>query len=414
LVATILTSAPAAAIEAMLSFAVVMRSTSLLSFSAGISMCSVLMKSAVFRPVRERRDHLGASAMVLFVAFSPGTAVPPVARIPLCPGLTIVTAVSQPEGDYESIKTIESIDKGDVSLRYSAERKIDGALRKIKVQRATPIADLKTASIYLHHFDPRTSIRIPGATAIGTSSAVLRALKAKGEAELAVIESTGSTFPANRHVSPNLYDYQLVATISRVGTVTVPVSVTVNDTKVALPAIHARGDYFGDKAEFFFLDDEQNPIALRYRIGRDALDVVKVSYACSATPDSVRTEPSALERALTDTGRADVYSIYFSFNSDEIREESDPTLTQIADLLSRHRDWKLSIVGHTDSIASDTYNLELSKRRAAAVRNALVGRHKVEAVRLTTSGAGEASPKDTNDTLEGRARNRRVELVRMR
>ena len=78
---------------------------------------------------------------------------------------------------------------------------------------------------------------------------------------------------------------------------------------------------------------------------------------------------SSLERALVrNSGRADVYTIHFSFNSDEIREESEPTLKQIADLLSRHRDWKLSIVGHTDSIASDAYNLELSKKRAAAVR----------------------------------------------
>jgi len=333
--------------------------------------------------------------------------------IPLCRGLTIVTAVSQPEGDYESIKTIESIANGDVTMRYSAERKIDGTLRKIKVQRTTPIADLKTATVYLHHFDPRTSVRIPGATAIGTSTAVLRALKTKGEAELAIIESTGSTFPANRGVHPNLYDYQMVERIRRVGSGTIPVSLTVNDTKVALPAIQARGDYFGDKAEFFFLDDETNPISLKYRIGRDVLDIVKVSYACSPVSVAHASEPTALERALVDTGRADVYSIYFSFNSDEIREESEPTLKQIADLLSRHRDWKLSIVGHTDSIAGDTYNLELSKKRAAAVRNELVSRHRVEASRLTTAGAGEASPKDTNDTLEGRARNRRVELVRV-
>ncbi|MGB2716152.1 MAG: OmpA family protein [Vicinamibacterales bacterium] len=333
--------------------------------------------------------------------------------IPLCPGLTIVTAINQPEGDYESIKTIDSIVNGDVTLRYSAERKIDGALRKIKVQRVTPIADLKAATLYLHHFDPRSAVRIPGATAIGTSSAVLRALKAKGAAGLAILDNTGTASPVNRNTHPNLYDYQMVETIKRVGTATVPISLTVNDSKVTLQAIHARGDYFGDKAEFYFLDDEQNPIALKYRIGKDALDVVKVSYACGATPNSVRTEFSALERALVDTGRADVYSIYFSFNSDEIREESEPTLKQIADLLSRQQDWKLSIVGHTDSIASDAYNLELSRKRAAAVKSALVARHQVDTGRLTTGGAGEASPKDTNETLEGRARNRRVELVRM-
>lgn len=336
------------------------------------------------------------------------------AVIPFCPGLTIVTAVSQPEGDYESIKTVETITNGDVNLRYSTERKIDGTLRRIKIQRSTPLADLKTATLYLHHFDTHAAIRIPGATAIGTSSAVLRALKTKGASQLAILDRTGAAFPPNRNVSPNLYDYQMVETITRVGSEAVPVSVTVNDAKVALPAIQARGYYFGDKAEFLFLDDEQNPITLKFRIGKDTLDVVKLSYNCTAQTASTQSQvQSSLERALVDTWRADVYSIYFSFNSDEIREESEPTLKQIADLLSRHRDWRLSIVGHTDSIASDAYNLDLSRKRAAAVKSALVARHKVDTGRLTTGGAGEASPKDTNETLEGRARNRRVELVRM-
>jgi outer membrane protein OmpA-like peptidoglycan-associated protein len=207
----------------------------------------------------------------------------------------------------------------------------------------------------------------------------------------------------------------MVETIRRIGTTTVPVSVTVNDAKVALPAIHARGDYFGDKAEFFFLDDEANPLALKYRIGRDALDVVKIDVRCS--PDSAvkasSAEVSRLERSLLETGRADVYSLYFSFNSDEIREESAPTLDEIANVLRRHPDWRLAIGGHTDSIGSDSYNLDLSRRRAAAVKDALVKWFGAGGGRLTTAGYGEASPKDTNDTLEGRSRNRRVELVRV-
>jgi outer membrane protein OmpA-like peptidoglycan-associated protein len=334
--------------------------------------------------------------------------------VPLCPGLTIVTAIGQPEGDYESIKTVESIDAAEVGLRYSSERRLDGVVRKIKIQRTTALADLEAATLYLHHFDTRAPVRIPGATAIGTSRTVLRALKTRGESALALVDRAGSTAPATRNVHPNVYDYQLVETITRVGRAAVPISVIVNDANVALPAIQARGDYYGDKAEFFFLDDERNPITLRYRIGRDTLDVVKLSYACSPPPGSpAGAAPTSLERALADTGRADVYSIYFSFNSDEIREESEPTLKEIAELLRRRPDWKIGIGGHTDSIASDSYNLELSRRRAAAVRQALVTRYGIAAARLTATGHGEASPKDTNDTLEGRARNRRVELLRV-
>jgi outer membrane protein OmpA-like peptidoglycan-associated protein len=119
-----------------------------------------------------------------------------------------------------------------------------------------------------------------------------------------------------------------------------------------------------------------------------------------------------LEQALEMSGKADVYSIYFSFNSELIRDESEPTLKEIADIMRRHPDWKLSVCGHTDAIGGDQANLDLSRRRAAAVKEALVARHEVVASRLTTAGFGKSQPKDTNDTLEGRARNRRVELVR--
>jgi outer membrane protein OmpA-like peptidoglycan-associated protein len=82
-------------------------------------------------------------------------------------------------------------------------------------------------------------------------------------------------------------------------------------------------------------------------------------------------------------------------------------------VLARHPDWKLAINGHTDNIGSDAYNLDLSKRRAQAVKSALERRFSAAPSRLTATGSGKRSPKDTNDTIEGRARNRRVELVRI-
>ena len=82
-------------------------------------------------------------------------------------------------------------------------------------------------------------------------------------------------------------------------------------------------------------------------------------------------------------------------------------------MLKRHPDWKLKVEGHTDSISADDYNLKLSMRRATAVKDALVTRYGIAAARLTPDGLGETKPRATNDTLAGRARNRRVELVRM-
>jgi OOP family OmpA-OmpF porin len=68
--------------------------------------------------------------------------------------------------------------------------------------------------------------------------------------------------------------------------------------------------------------------------------------------------------------------------------------------------------GHTDNIGGDTFNLDLSQRRAAAVKQALATRYHIGPDRLSTAGFGATRPVESNDTMEGRARNRRVELVR--
>jgi len=121
----------------------------------------------------------------------------------------------------------------------------------------------------------------------------------------------------------------------------------------------------------------------------------------------------AIEDALLEQKRVDVYGIYFDFNSDRIRPESDPVLNEIGALMQKYPDWRLSIAGHTDNIGGNgNYNLELSRRRSEAVRRALVDRFKISADRMTSSGYGAGAPKDTNETPEGRAHNRRVELVR--
>jgi outer membrane protein OmpA-like peptidoglycan-associated protein len=108
----------------------------------------------------------------------------------------------------------------------------------------------------------------------------------------------------------------------------------------------------------------------------------------------------------------DVYGIYFDFNSATIKPESEAVLRQIADIMRKNPDWRLSVSGHTDNIGGDPANLALSQRRAAAVKDALVTRYQITPDRLATSGYGASSPIESNATLEGRARNRRVELRR--
>jgi outer membrane protein OmpA-like peptidoglycan-associated protein len=391
--------------------------------------------------------------------------------IPLCPGLTIVTAVSQSDGDYESIKTVESVSDAEVRLKYSVERRqndllsTNDAIQKFTLHRTVRQADLRSAFLYEQQFSTELPETIPETTAIGASSAVLDALETKGESRFGTFIGYTQNRPSlDRNVHPNVYDNQEVGTIKRVGNAPVMVAVIVNDVPTELPAIRAAGEILGDRQEFYFLADRANPLTLQFALGvgaikplsadaaeicramhgsyaglrcdmpnggdRDTLRVVKITYRCGVPAEAggggggggtmpatgdLKLAPSgaqALEQALAKTGRADIYSIYFSFNSDTIREESEPTLKDIAEVLARHPGWRLAVNGHTDSIGTDKANLDLSRRRSAAVKDALVKRYAIAAGRLTTSGFGESQPRDTNDTLEGRAHNRRVELIR--
>jgi outer membrane protein OmpA-like peptidoglycan-associated protein len=118
-----------------------------------------------------------------------------------------------------------------------------------------------------------------------------------------------------------------------------------------------------------------------------------------------------MDAAIADTGSVSVYGILFDFDKDVIKPESKPQLDEIADLLNAKPDLKLKIVGHTDDKGTPEYNLDLSQRRAANVVVALTSEYGIEADRLSSKGAGMTEPIDTNDTDEGRAMNRRVELV---
>jgi outer membrane protein OmpA-like peptidoglycan-associated protein len=115
---------------------------------------------------------------------------------------------------------------------------------------------------------------------------------------------------------------------------------------------------------------------------------------------------------LEKNGRAKVYDLYFDFASATLRPESGKVLSEIDRVMRDHPDWKLSVEGHTDNIGGNTSNLDLSKQRAAAVVQSLVVSYGIAEGRFTTAGFGASRPVDTNDTPEGRARNRRVELVR--
>jgi len=419
-------------------------------------------------------DRLLILAVALTAASKPAAAQ----TIPLCPGLTIVTAVSQANGDYESIKTIESVAPAEGQFKYSSEAPpglLDPDMVRTTVRRRMLGADLQSAHAYQQVFLDKSDETIPGTTSLGASAAMLRELKTKGETEFQISNAYGElTLSADRSKFPSYYNYLQQVKLKRVGTAPVTVRVLVNDRLVELPTIRGDGESVGDKVQFLFLDDERNPLALSFRLGidgikplipvqrqlceklrsipnapiksapgmrcdmpnggdRDVLRVIKITYRCAA-PAGLPAGGAgagagglaggdagvvgglgagAIEQALANSGKVDVYSIYFSFNSDVIREESEPALRDIADVLRRHPAWRLALNGHTDAIGGDQANLDLSKRRSAAVKDALVKRYAIDPNRLATSGVGKTQPKDTNDTLEGRSHNRRVELVKV-
>jgi OmpA-OmpF porin, OOP family len=125
----------------------------------------------------------------------------------------------------------------------------------------------------------------------------------------------------------------------------------------------------------------------------------------------VTIDAGEMAKAITSTGRVALYGIYFDFNKADLKPESDTTLEEIAELLEASPKMNLLVVGHTDSVGTFDSNLDLSQRRAAAVVAALTGRFGVARGRLKPFGVSFASPADSNQSDDGRARNRRVELV---
>src|SRR5690606_36231365 len=122
--------------------------------------------------------------------------------------------------------------------------------------------------------------------------------------------------------------------------------------------------------------------------------------------------PDTRNKLLTE-GRFSTTGIYFNTNSADIKPESFGILKEIADVLTENPDVKINIIGHTDSDGDEAHNLDLSKRRAASVRQALIDNFGIGGDRMQTDGKGESQPAESNDTAAGKAANCRVEFVKL-
>lgn len=122
-------------------------------------------------------------------------------------------------------------------------------------------------------------------------------------------------------------------------------------------------------------------------------------------------DASAMAKGLGDKGHIALYGIYFDTDQATIKPASAPTLAQIAKLLNGQPTLHVFIVGHTDNQGNYDHNMDLSRRRAAAVAAALTAKYHIAAARMRTAGVGFLAPVASNASEAGRALNRRVELV---
>ena len=168
----------------------------------------------------------------------------------------------------------------------------------------------------------------------------------------------------------------------------------------------------------------------RIRVYQDQNKIIDLPRALPAgcvKPDRIRFETGAvmissvrvavgapdMRNKLITEGKLVTYGIYFDVNKDVVKPESYGTLKEIAAVLQENPDVRVKIIGHTDTDGADASNLDLSKRRGAAVRNELIKSFGIDGSRMESDGAGETQPVAPNDTPANKALNRRVEFVKL-
>ena len=119
-----------------------------------------------------------------------------------------------------------------------------------------------------------------------------------------------------------------------------------------------------------------------------------------------------MKRALDEEGHIAIYGINFDINKDNLKLGAEKVLLEMVKLMKNNPELKIEIQGHTDNTGSAKHNLNLSKRRAETVKMFLLT-YGIDSSRMIPRGYGMEKPVDTNDTEEGRAMNRRVELVKV-
>ena len=336
---------------------------------------------------------LAASAFMAVIAMA--TSPSASAQGPFTPheGLTITRAYTSQYGpDAEEFNVIRSVSPDGVLIDYSDTR-------GIVAQRLVRAGDRRVARTYLIGFDPSVPRVVVNTTSLGISSAALDELRSRGETQVNL-----------------MYDRKLstIPGILRLVNDGARMPVMIESQIVNVPVLIARGSFQrGNRSGtgyFYFLSDVNNPVTVEYRIKFNWEQALRTSRTVRVSAG--RSQQAAMEQTLRTIRKLDVYGIHFDFDKATIRPQARRLISDIATTMKNNPTWTIAIRGHTDSLGAPDYNLALSARRAEAVKQAIVSGHGINPGRITTSGAGMNEPKAANDTLQGRAQNRRVELSR--
>lgn len=355
---------------------------------------------------------------LLLVTALPGTllyAQKPVLPLPPPEGFTMVQTLTTPTGDRESVHTIR--EAGPTGLRWIwnlIEVSSSGDTTRQAFRYAEYAADIRESSRLWVFHDSQTGGEHPGYTMHSISRAVFRRVLAGGTDSIQVMALESRNLGPldalggmGRAASPVRWK----GTVSLASPVPVQFPVLVNGQRVSVPALHLRGKLtWREKQwspEIWVLADSTYPMMLRWigahKEAGNLLQTIRIDFPAEVTD---------VENKMTRECRAELPGIYFGFNTAVLDSSSHRAITSVATILSRHPDWKVTLEGHTDSIGAAASNRALSERRVNAVKDRLVTAHRIDAAQLLTAGLGSARPREPNSTVEGRARNRRVELVR--
>jgi outer membrane protein OmpA-like peptidoglycan-associated protein len=353
-----------------------------------------------------------SSALLLLAASATALHAQREPRIPLVTGLTLVSALHYPEGDREDIVVVS--EASSEGARYTwrlqqSEKGSTGEPHRAEFQRFVRASDLASAPRLDQVFLSSGPVESPGYTAFSISRAVYHRVQTEKQVPFTITSVQGAgSIGAMVHVGGMFTTrVTLRGTLSLASPRPEPMPMLLNGNRVTIPTLRLVGHFSyqgksGD-TQMWVVADSTHPLVVRVVNGNDVLQTIRID---------VPTSDSGIERAITTGCRAELPGLYFAFNSATLDQASDPALATIAKVVQRHGDWNVVIEGHTDSIGGGASNQQLSTRRAEAVRSALTGRYAIPPARLRAVGFGATRPRESNTTLEGRARNRRVELVR--